>query len=76
MTPPKNWLLFPPKIRSAHLQALHDENDDSWSWYYVFLLNILYIYTNKQKIKILVILQYILLFIRKKIPPKICSLCS
>ena len=44
MTPPKNWLLFPPKIRSAHLQALH-ENDDSWSWYYVFLLNILYIYT-------------------------------
>ena len=44
MTPPKNWLLFPPKIRSAHLQALHDENDDSWSWYYVFLLNILYIY--------------------------------
>ena len=44
MTPPKNWLLFPPKIRSAHLQALHDENDDSWSWYYVFLLNIYYIY--------------------------------
>lgn len=76
MTPPKNWLLFPPKIRSAHLQALHDENDDSWSWYYVFLLNILYIYiyyyTNKQKIKTLV--YYNTIYKKKNSPKNMFSL--